>query len=375
MGADVRRVRLLWPRDVILAGSAFNAGQKSQVFTNAPPGLFFYGDQGIPKAYFNKYSGLFSPRAGVVWDPDGNGKQTIRVSGRHPARYLRTVLQRAAYHQRAVWEPDRHSVACRRLHESLSRLPRRQSVPDGRLPLRRPSTSLRRVCYVNMPLNTKPTYTVQWNLSYQRQLTANWLASVAISAPRRPMSGWVKTSIRLFTCPAEPPRRTPTREDVSTCRTRRPGAAYASIVQSDQGANAHYNGMLFSVQHRMANNFTLLFNYTWSHCISDGDFNGELAGNYYMDPNNRGLRPRTTASWMSAPGEHFADRHESGHGQQLASVLLRGWQLAPIVTVATGCRSTSLRVRIVRSPSIGLDRPNLVFSPMCTGTIRTRGTG
>ena len=66
------------------------------------------------------------------------------------------------------------------------------------------------------------------------------------------------------------------------------GAAYASIVQFDQGANSNYNGLLFSIQHRMANSFTLLFNYiSYSHCISDGDFGGELAGSYYENPNSR----------------------------------------------------------------------------------------
>jgi hypothetical protein len=61
--------------------SAFNAGQRSQVFTNAPPGLLFWKDKGIPKAYSNGHLSIFSPRAGLVWDPSGNGKQTLRISG------------------------------------------------------------------------------------------------------------------------------------------------------------------------------------------------------------------------------------------------------------------------------------------------------
>ena len=61
--------------------AGFDAGQVSQIYTNAPPGLSFYGDKGIPKAYFNNNMWLFSPRLGLVWDPSGNGKQTIRVSG------------------------------------------------------------------------------------------------------------------------------------------------------------------------------------------------------------------------------------------------------------------------------------------------------
>ena len=61
--------------------AAFAAGEKSSVFTKAPVGLLFYGDKGIPKAYTNSKWALFSPRAGLAWDPDGSGKQSIRVSG------------------------------------------------------------------------------------------------------------------------------------------------------------------------------------------------------------------------------------------------------------------------------------------------------
>lgn len=66
-------------------GTSFNAanfysGKRSTVFPNSPPGLLFYGDEGIPKGYFNNKIWLFSPRFGSVWDLKGNGKQTIRLS-------------------------------------------------------------------------------------------------------------------------------------------------------------------------------------------------------------------------------------------------------------------------------------------------------
>src|SRR5262249_45646451 len=59
----------------------FDAGVKSTVFTSAPAGLLFYGDPNIPKGYFNNKPWLFSPRLGIVWDPTGSGKQSIRASG------------------------------------------------------------------------------------------------------------------------------------------------------------------------------------------------------------------------------------------------------------------------------------------------------
>src|SRR6202000_618232 len=59
---------------------AFFAGTRSSVYVNAPPGLFFVGDPGIPKVYFNHRLNDFEPRVGLAWDVTGNGRQSIRAS-------------------------------------------------------------------------------------------------------------------------------------------------------------------------------------------------------------------------------------------------------------------------------------------------------
>jgi hypothetical protein len=33
--------------------------------------------------------------------------------------------------------------------------------------------------YINMPINPKPTYVAQWNITYQRQFAGSWMASVS----------------------------------------------------------------------------------------------------------------------------------------------------------------------------------------------------
>ena len=58
----------------------YAAGDKTSVYANAPPGLFFHGDPGIPLAYANGSYADFAPRVGLAWDPTGSGKQSIRAS-------------------------------------------------------------------------------------------------------------------------------------------------------------------------------------------------------------------------------------------------------------------------------------------------------
>ena len=59
---------------------AFLAGTKTGKYTNAPAGLLFYGDPGIPKAYANSRYLDFAPRFGLAWDPTGSGKMSVRIS-------------------------------------------------------------------------------------------------------------------------------------------------------------------------------------------------------------------------------------------------------------------------------------------------------
>jgi TonB-dependent receptor-like protein len=60
--------------------NAFRAGKKTGLYNNAPPGLLFYGDPGIPRAYANSSYIAFAPRFGLAWDPRGDGKMSVRVS-------------------------------------------------------------------------------------------------------------------------------------------------------------------------------------------------------------------------------------------------------------------------------------------------------
>ncbi len=43
------------------------------------PGLFFPGDPGIPAANWNGSYSNFAPRLGLVWNPHGDGRDTLRV--------------------------------------------------------------------------------------------------------------------------------------------------------------------------------------------------------------------------------------------------------------------------------------------------------
>src|SRR6185312_3410272 len=108
---------------------------------------------------------------------------------------------------------------------------------------------------------------------------------------------------------------------------------YASMPTPNDGANANYNGLLTSLTHRFSHNFSVRLNYTWSHCISESDFNIELTGPTYMNPNNlaedRGNCNHDTRHVFN--GVVIAT--SSYHGSRTMHLLLSGWRIAPLVRV------------------------------------------
>jgi len=212
-----------------------------------------------------------------------------------------------------------------------------------------------------MPLETHPTYTIQWNVSYQNEFAKNWLGSIAYLG-NKTNHVWVGEEINPAVFGPGATTGNTNQRRVLYLQNPTVGAGYASIVQSDQGANSRYAGMLVSVQHRMASNFTVLWNYTYSHCISDGDFGGELAGNYYSNPANRS-QDRGNCNFDVRHLMNMSLIAQSPFkGHNLAGKILGGWQLSPIVTAASGIAINITSGTDVSLTGIGLDRPNQILS-------------
>src|SRR5215471_10807700 len=70
-----------YDRGSTFSRAAFNAGQVSQVYVNAPAGTLFAGDPGVDHSFTGRRLNNFSPRLGFVYDPTGQGKTTIRAGG------------------------------------------------------------------------------------------------------------------------------------------------------------------------------------------------------------------------------------------------------------------------------------------------------
>ena len=117
------------------------------------------------------------------------------------------------------------------------------------------------------------------------------------------------------------------------------GQYYGTIGQIDDGGTSSYNGMLLAAQRRLANNFSLLANYTLSHCISD-PATTEITGPTYVNANNR----RADRANCDSDRRHLVNVSFVASTPQFANGALRliasNWQLSGIVRQQSGNYST-----------------------------------
>ena len=258
--------------------TAFTQNVHSSVFANAPAGLFFPGDpqytagNGIAR---NRW-GKFAPRLGLVWDPAGDGRMTIRASyGLFFDRYHMFGLNFIG--QEPPWG---NNIVLTSVNISNPWA----SYPGGNpfpIAIDRNSKFPTAGGFVSFPLNWQPMYLNQWNLSVQRQLGRDWLVTANYLG---------NTTVHLFSSNQANPAVflgvgpcSINGVNYATCSTtaninqRRilnllnpaQGQFYAGIAYADDGATGSYNALFLSVQKRLSQGTTLLANYTLSHCISD----------------------------------------------------------------------------------------------------------
>ncbi len=352
----------------------YNAGVRSKIFTNAPAGVRFVGDEGMPgHHYFNGRMAQFAPRIGVVFDPRGAGRETIRAG--YGIFYGATPL----WLQAGTHAPFASPINLPQPVGGLSD-PYNGALNSNPFPLPNPLPGNVQFPLFggglgNFKLHPKPTYMEQWNLAIQKQLTADWLLSASylgnrtvhleIGEPYNPaifIPGNCTAGQYGLTA-AGPCSNTSNNNNRRILYLADPAKAqyYGAVNQFGDGANANYHALLVSVQHRFTHNYTVLANYTWSHCLTESEIalNGAGSG---QDPFNR------HAEYANCFADHRhifnltsvvrSPKFTSPWAQRLAG----NWQESTIFTMSSGTYST-VSVGTDNSRTGGADRPNVVGDP------------
>jgi hypothetical protein len=341
--------------------AGFAAGQVSKVYVNAPAGLAFPGDAGFPgqSDTFPRYLD-FAPRLGVVWDPRGRGQETIR--GGYGIFYDSSYLWNTLHVPlNAPWG---NTITLNAPPGGLSNP--WQAYPGGNpfpTPVNPPSTFSFPVdgVYVFEPEHAHATYLQQWNLAVQKQIGRDWLIS-ATYLGNKTTHQWLGHELN----PAvySPGATTATTEARRLFNTVNPtaGKYFGSTIMVDDSGNASYNGLLLAANHRFSHNFSVLANYTLSHCLDQGEANQDIV-NMYQNPLNR------KAEW----GNCAQDRRQLFNLSALAQSpkfsskwierFAGNWELSGIFVYQSGASLNVTDGTDVSLTGLGADRPNVTGDP------------
>ena len=351
--------------------AAFDAGKVSQVYVNAPAGSLFYGDPGIPNSFTARKLNNFSPRLGLVYNPDGNGHTTLRAGAGILYDSVATFIPYRMVAQNPPFGPQvTNTNGPYQFSNPWG------SVPGGNpFPLPAPGKNIAfppANAEVFLPPNIQPPNVVQWNASVQHRLADNWVLSVTYLG-NKTSHLWIgnETNPAVYIpglCAGKACSSTSNTQARRVLSLANPtvGQYYSTMVIADDGINANYNGLLTSIEHRFAHNYTVLANYTWSKCLGIAPVTS-LGGGVVQDPNN--VRGDYGPCSYDAPHLfNFSMVYVSqyGHGGILSN-LLSHWNLAPLARYQSGLPVNPVSGKDNSLTGVGNDRPNVVSTTAYTG--------
>jgi hypothetical protein len=321
----------------------FTAGRISTVYPLAPAGLTFAGDTGFTGRSYNAGTlNIFEPRVGVIWDPTGTGKMSLRAGyGKFydtPQMFFDTRFSNAPPFGQtvslngnvpftnpwSVYPGDPQTPAGQDPFPALSHLSAATPFVTGGT-------------YINMPANLNPEYLQQYNVSLQQQV-GNYLFSITYLGNKTshlPISYEANPGVYG---PGATTGNTQARRVLSLLNPAQ-GKYYATIGQYDDAGTANYNGLLASLQTH-TRTIDLVANYTWAHCLSMAETT-ELTGPSYIippayDPNGRNYSYSNCDSDRRQVVNVSSVLHAPKFEGRFTNLVVGGWGLGTIFTARSG---------------------------------------
>jgi hypothetical protein len=359
--------------------SLFEPGKKSRVLTNAPAGLLYPGDPGVPGGLIPTDKKAFAPRLGVAWDPDGRSRSLITAS--YGIFYEPYYTGQGGPLQSPISAPPY-------LGTPQVSLPNFANPFNGNPPA--PGTFSTPLTNLTLAPSLKLPYTQDWDLNLQHSFGTDWLFEIGyVGTKGTRLPRFIESNPAVFVPgyvdgqPISNSSNADQRRLYSGCTLAdSPSSCQFSSTGEIAGiANSEYNALEASLRKRFGHGLSFLASYTGSKTIDDvssfnitGSASKPVAGENDLAQNPFNLGAERGLSLFDARNR-FVGSYDWAlpfwtQGQTWYQKALGGWQLDGIATLMSGTPFTVFDSNDVAAegtaPEItgfSSQRPNLIGDP------------
>jgi outer membrane receptor protein involved in Fe transport len=359
--------------------SLFEPGKKSQVIPNAPAGLVYPGDPGVPAGLIPTDLKAFAPRIGFAWSPNENGNWLITSA--YGIFYEPYYTGQGGPLQTPISAPPYLGTP-------------QVSLPDFANPFNGnpPAAGTFSTPLTNLTLSPTLTlpYSQDWDLNLQRTFGPNWLFEMGyVGTKGTHLPRFIEANPAVFvpgTAGGQPISNSSNADQrrlYSGCTLAdSPSSCQFSSTGEIAGiANSSYNALEASLHKRFSHGLAFLASYTWSKTIDDvssfnitGSAAKPVAGENDLAQNPFNLGAERGLSLFDARNR-FVGSYEWelpfwSDARNWYQSALGGWQLDGIATLMSGTPFTVFDSNDVAAqgsaPEItgfSAQRPNVVGNP------------
>ena len=352
--------------------TGFIPGARSTVRPDAPIGLVFPGDAGVPEGIAKSANGIM-PRIGAAWDPTGAGIWALRAS--YGVFYDQFQNGSGTASQVPV-----SSIPWAQFNQYSGAGLNFQNPYAGR-PYPSPDTFVRPSTVFTIDAAAKPPYTQDWNASVERSLFDKYLVAVRyVGAHTERLPRNIEANPAVYG-PGATAQNADRRRIYANCPADGSACDFSTIAMLAYITRANYQAGQFSVSRQYSNQLGFNVSYWLSKTedeLSSMNLSGaaakplagenDLAQNPFdvgaeYGPSLFDARHRLVASVSWEPGMR-------AQAPEAVRAIFGGWQINGISTINSGTPFTvsdSANVALqANSPPISgfpASRPNLVSDP------------